>query len=82
MIDEALVQKEFKTIRENLDLTQTKFGQRLGLTRQQIWNIEHGHTKLSKAQMLAIFYILISSPKGEDIFDYLYSKARKETEQC
>lgn len=55
---EKSIQKELKKIRKELGYTMSHLGVELGITRQQVWNLEHGQSKMSRAQALAILYLL------------------------
>ena len=54
----AVMQNNLKHIRIVLELSGSKFGELIGVTKQTIGNIESGKNKLSDTQYLAIMYVL------------------------
>ena len=60
------LQHDLSMLRSCFGLSQEKLGNMLGMTRQNVWNLEHGVTKMSKSQYIAIRLI----------FDYLIDRRR------
>ena len=58
------LQHDLSMLRSCFGLSQEKLGNMLGMTRQNVWNLEHGVTKMSKSQYIAIRLI----------FDYLIDR--------
>ena len=58
------LQQDLSMLRSCFGLSQEKLGDLLGMTRQNVWNLEHGVTKMSKSQYIAIRLI----------FDYLIDR--------
>lgn len=53
-----IMQNNLVHIRKSIGLSAGEFGDYIGVTRQTIYNIETGRTKLTKVQYLAILYAL------------------------
>ena len=56
IINDAIsrMQKHLGLLRMCMGMTQEEFGEELGVSRQQIWNLEHRKNKLTKLHYLAI----------------------------
>jgi transcriptional regulator with XRE-family HTH domain len=56
MMDDSIkrMQQHLGLLRMCMGMTQKQFGEELGVSRQQIWNLEHGKNHLTKLHYLAI----------------------------
>lgn len=72
------MQAKFKEIRMVLGFSVTKFADILGVTRQTIYNIESGKTKMNTVQYLAmralISDLLEISPDKKKMMDVLWER--------
>ena len=72
------MQVKFKEIRLVFGFSVTKFADILGVTRQTIYNIESGKTKMNTIQYLAmralVSDLLESAPDKKKMFDVLWER--------
>lgn len=59
-------QNNLRMARKAAGLTAVKLGQMVGLTRQSVYNIEQGKTKMTKAQYIAFQVVLRYKLGGDD----------------
>ena len=65
MINKDKFEKYFLQYRRYLNVSATELGNDIGVTRQQINNVEHGRSKMSTTMYLALMFVL-SSYYGEE----------------
>lgn len=68
------MQYNLQYLRQYFGITQKELGDMIGVTKQSIWGIEHGKTKLTKAECLAILYIF--EKKGPIVKEFLNKKVK------
>lgn len=78
------MQAKFKEIRLVFGISVTKFADMLGVTRQTIYNIESGKTKMTTVQYLAmralISDLLESYPDKKKMMDVLWEREYEKEE--
>lgn len=73
-----LTQINFKAIRKALGWSITSAAEKLGVSRQTIFNIDAGRSKMTKTQYLAICYLIDEDVKdnpgkAESLYDMLFA---------
>ena len=80
------MQKNLLLIRRAVGWTAVEFGEKIGVTRQTINNIESGRNKLTKTQYIAMRSVLdaeiIKSPEETEMLSILLDMLIDHPEKC